>query len=256
MCTLIVGRDVLGPRTVVMAANRDEDPARPSDPPGLLDQARGVVGGRDRKSGGTWLAVRDACAVAMLNRRPAAAVGDAANREPLRSRGLLALDIATAAGNGEDPSHADAMSDAARRAALASLEAHRYAPFSVVFVSATRAWTLGWDGRSPRVDEIGPAWHVITHADLDDPGEPRTRRLLGELRGFAPHGRDAAWAELIARLAQHDEPRVCLHDGRMRTVSFSLLAFTQDGVAYRHGEGRPCERDAVEVAVPRREEHV
>ena len=36
MCTLIIGRDVIRPRTIVLAANRDEDPSRASDPPRVL----------------------------------------------------------------------------------------------------------------------------------------------------------------------------------------------------------------------------
>ena len=59
MCTLILGIDVAGPDTVIAGANRDEDPARPSDPPGVLVASPRVVGGRDRRAGGTWLALRE-----------------------------------------------------------------------------------------------------------------------------------------------------------------------------------------------------
>src|SRR5512147_2375416 len=92
MCTLVLGFEVVGPRTVLVGANRDEDPSRPSDPPGVLWAAPRVIGGRDRRAGGTWLAVRERHAlVAMLNRRPAPA--DAGRAWP-RSRGLLALEVA------------------------------------------------------------------------------------------------------------------------------------------------------------------
>src|SRR5580765_3334545 len=60
MCTVLVGRDVTGPGEILVAANRDEDPARPSDPPGILLDSPRLVGGRDRIAGGTWLAVRPA----------------------------------------------------------------------------------------------------------------------------------------------------------------------------------------------------
>src|SRR6266850_923872 len=96
---------------VVIAANRDEDPARPSDPPGVLNESPRLVGGRDRRAGGTWLAVRERrAAVAMLNRRgvagdapgrPGAGAGVAVGRgaaggDTLRSRGLLTLEVAKA----------------------------------------------------------------------------------------------------------------------------------------------------------------
>ena len=93
MCTLIIGRDVVAPGTLALAANRDEDPRRPSDPPRVLLAAPRVVGGRDRVAGGSWLVVRDGRAVvAILNRGGVPAVSG------VRSRGLLALDVAAAVG--------------------------------------------------------------------------------------------------------------------------------------------------------------
>ena len=59
MCTLILARDVLGPRTILIGANRDERSSRPSAPPGVLRSEPRVVGGMDRQAGGTWLAVRE-----------------------------------------------------------------------------------------------------------------------------------------------------------------------------------------------------
>src|ERR1700758_1794480 len=93
MCTLILARDVLGPRTILLGANRDERAARPSIPPGVLVDAPRVVGGRDQVGGGTWVALREGrAAVALLNRRDPAAQEAPADR---RSRGLLPLDVAS-----------------------------------------------------------------------------------------------------------------------------------------------------------------
>src|SRR5262245_44538547 len=109
MCTLIIGRDVLGPHSVVLAANRDEDPARASDPPMVLNEDPWVVGGRDRVAGGTWLAIRDGeAAVALLNRYEPGVPPPAG---PLRSRGLLTLDVATSKGTSSNqPIHRAAAS--------------------------------------------------------------------------------------------------------------------------------------------------
>jgi uncharacterized protein with NRDE domain len=244
MCTLIVGFDVLGPRTVVIAANRDENPSRPSETPRVLSDRPRIVGGRDVLSGGTWLAVRERrAAVAMLNRResPSAVVTGGG---PPRSRGLLALDVAATPWR-----EGSTLASAARERAVEAAGASRYAPFSMAFVSPEECWVMSHHGAGPdRIDRVAPGWHVLTHADLDDPHEPRTAWLLHELRGFAPESPEDAERRLLALLADPGaagasaHPAVCLHEGRMVTVSFSLLFLGTDRARYLHGEGRPCER--------------
>ncbi|MBI1797631.1 MAG: NRDE family protein [Candidatus Eisenbacteria bacterium] len=239
MCTLILGRDVVAPGTVLLAANRDEDPARPSDPPRVLVERPRVIGGRDRRAGGTWLAVRDDRAVvAVLNRRPDPGT-PASDR---RSRGALVIDVASVpASDGEG--FARAALDRARRA----LDEAAYAPFTLVYAAADTSWMIVHDaGDTAAVRTIDPGWHVVTHADLDDPTEPRTAWLMDELRGFAPASADDAERRLVALLASHGDrargvPPVCLHEGAMVTVSASLAWITGDGLRYRHAEGRPCE---------------
>ncbi|MBI1798791.1 MAG: NRDE family protein [Candidatus Eisenbacteria bacterium] len=220
MCTLILGLGVVAPRTVVLAANRDEDPARPSDPPVILSHRPLIVGGRDRVAGGTWLALRGPGAVvAMLNRRGEAGAA------PRRSRGLLTLDVARA------PEAAAARGLVAR---------DRYAPFTLLCATPDKAWVLTWDGRATRITIATPGWHVLTHAEMDDPTEPRTASLLESLAGFAPRSRAAAEARLCGLLSRHGEPAVCLHEGRMATVSAALVWLAAGETSYRHAEGRPC----------------
>lgn len=245
MCTLVIGRDILEKRTLWIAANRDEDPGRPSIPPAvLLDHPR-VVGGRDRVAGGTWLALReDAAAVAMLNRRVPAAepvhepdgASGAAPTGVLRSRGLLALETAAAA-NSEADFVASAIDFALRSLAGAS-----YAPFSMVIAIRNEVRILSHvPGGAAQIARVGPGWHVITHAELDDRGEPRTARLLADLECWRPADDAAIEQGLIARLSDHALPPVCIHEGRMVTVSSSLVHVSQRSVRYLHCEGRPCE---------------
>ncbi len=69
----------------MVAANRDEFRARPSAPPQALE--KGIVGGKDLRSGGTWFGVNDRdLFVAVTNRRTPA------RGEASTSRGLLALE--------------------------------------------------------------------------------------------------------------------------------------------------------------------
>ena len=225
---------------LLLAANRDEDPARPSDAPHVLHGSPRVAGGRDRRAGGTWLAVRERRAiVAILNRRPGAQADEPSR--PVPSRGLLALDIA-AAGDGHPRSLA-----AAARLLLA---ADAYAPCSLVIAGPEAACVVHHrGGREAVTIEITPGWHVITHEDLDDTREPRTGRLLEELDGFAPHSTDAALERLGLLLASHETdglPPVCLHAGRMVTVSTARVVLGAGEARYLHGEGFACEAKLVD----------
>ena len=260
MCTLILGRDVLAPRSVLVAANRDEDPARASDPPGVLRERPRLIGGRDRRAGGTWLAIRDARAMVAILNRPDPAKGTASGR---RSRGALTLEVAAvdedfpsrfappAGGLSIEPLRdvsGPGLPLAALCRAVAALGEAFYAPFTLVFASPEASWLIapGPDG-IPHPRAVGPGWHVLTHADLDDPGEPRTAWLMGELRDFRPDSVARAEERLGDLLRSHGDraasiPPVCLHEGPMVTVSASMVWLRDGGARYRHVEGRPCER--------------
>ena len=237
MCTLILGLDTVARGSVILAANRDEDPARPSVPPGLLSERPRVLGGRDALKGGTWLAIREKrAAVAMLNRRDDPGTAGPARR----SRGLLALEVA-ASGDGSP--------EAALAFARAAVREAEFAPFSLLFASPGGCWMLANERLGLRPIRIAPGWHAITHADLDDPLEPRTRWLMGRLARFAPRTASEAERGLLDLLRSHGAdaapgpeaaPAVCLHAGRMRTVSSSIVWLAGDGARYVHIEGRPC----------------
>ena len=237
MCTLILGRDVVAPGTVLLGANRDEDPKRPSDPPRVLRAEPRLVGGRDRVAGGSWLAVRERRAVlAMLNRR-----ADVASPAERRSRGQLTLEVAAAPDTGD-------LSQSAVETARNATTRDVYSPFSLLFASPSDCWVLsGNPSGPPRIENIGAGWHVITHADLDDPGEPRTAMLLAGLRDWKPLTLEEAERGLWERLRGHGDgatdsaPAVCIHAGTMRTVSSALVWLSRGQSRYMHVEGRPCE---------------
>ena len=252
MCTLIAGLDVLGPGTLVVGANRDESPDRPTAGPGVLVERPRVVGGRDLLSGGTWLAVREARFVsALMNRRP---VPDAVlDPSSLRSRGLLCLDAAAAGPAIDAPATIDPGTGEARPrrldAALGLLARDSYAHCTLVGLSTEG---VGWaihagHGRAPEATWIAPGWHVITHQDVDDLSEPRTAWLLRRLEGARPRNAEEALALLGSLLRLHGdggEPPVCLHRERFPTVSSSLLALGNAAsigpAKYLHAAGPPC----------------
>jgi hypothetical protein len=94
---------------------------------------------------------------------------------------------------------------------------------------------------------LEPGWHVITHAEMDDPGEPRARALLERLRGEAPCGVEEGLELIRGILRDHGGggdgggPPVCLHRERFPTISSTLLALGPGIVPrYEHAAGSPC----------------
>jgi hypothetical protein len=231
MCTLILGLGILGPGSLLVGANRDESPGRPSTDPIVLRDAPRVVGGRDLVSGGTWLAIRESRFVtALMNRRPMA--GDARDPATFRSRGLLCLDAASGAG----PRLGDAMG---------LLKRDSFAPCTLVGVGADgEAWALAAGPGEPRVQAIARGWHVITHQDLDDPDEPRTKSIREDIEEKRPGSLEEALELMAGCLRGHGgegRPAVCLHRDGFPTVSSSLLALgVRGGPRYRHASGPPC----------------
>jgi hypothetical protein len=235
MCTLILGLGILGPGSLFVGANRDESPKRPAADPGVLVDHPRVLGGRDLVSGGTWLAIREGTFVtALMNRRPAP--GDTRDPALFRSRGLLCLDVAAAR---DSDSHLDA--------ALRLVRRDSFAPCTLVGVGLDgEAWTLEAGAADPRVRAIAPGWHVITHQDVDDATEPRTRWILEDIAEKRPATRDEAFEVMAGYLRWHgseERPAVCLHREVFPTVSSTLLALgagVPGGPAYRHAAGPPC----------------
>jgi hypothetical protein len=208
MCTLLLGRDVTVTGEILIAANRDEDPGRPSELPGVLNDAPRLLGGRDRVAGGTWLAVRpETPSVTMLLNRPPVAGAAAA----ARSRGLLVLDVASAS----DPL-------AAARAAV--LSGH-YGPCTLVFARPTRAGGPRFAGRME-----APGWRTITHAEMDDANEPRTAWLERSWRGSRSTGTEStsSSSRRYSGTTAATAARPVHHAGRMPTVSASLIALSRE----------------------------
>ena len=248
MCTVIVGLQILGPGTLLLGANRDESPDRPTAGPGVLVERPRVVGGRDLVSGGTWLAVREGRFIsALMNRRPIP--GDKRDPATLRSRGLLCLDAAAQGPPLDAPSAIDPGTGEPHPPrldfALRLIGAGAYAHCTLVGVGLDSGWAIrGGHGGSPEVTPITTGWHVITHQELDDPGEPRTKWLLERLEGAKAAGVDEAFAllgSLLRRHGEEGEPPVCIHRERFPTVSSSLLALGALGTPrYLHSPGPPC----------------
>jgi uncharacterized protein with NRDE domain len=97
MCLIVVAVRATSQYTLVVAANRDEQHARPAASAAWWPEPPRMLGGRDLEAGGTWLAVdRRGRFAAVTNIR------DAARPAGLRSRGSLVTDyLARAESAGE-----------------------------------------------------------------------------------------------------------------------------------------------------------
>lgn len=233
MCTVILLRRPGHPWPLLLAANRDERLDRAWDPPAAhWPEARGVVGGRDRTGGGTWMALRGGVVAAVLNRP--GSLGPAPDK---RSRGelpLLALEAATAA-------------EAAAR--IAALDAGLWRPFNMVVADADQAIFLRGLGEGrPQPVLLDPGISMVTAHDPNDLGSPRTRRHLPRFEATTPPDPDAgdwrAWEALLSDSSFGDEGLAsALHVppvGGFGTVSSSLVALGHAGARlWRFSPGPP-----------------
>lgn len=197
MCTVVI--DAAGSSTAHLLAVRDEDPQREWDALGAWWPERypGVIGIRDRRAGGAWLAANpsERRLAVLLNR---ADVLDLPADRAL-SRGSLALE------------------SVAGRSPVAPERMHG---FNLLEVRPEGSRVLSWDGRELRETALTPGTHMIAHDDLDDEDTPRIAAWLPEFRALGPAAGDpdwrASWTGMLAASARLDpeDDRAIIRDNR------------------------------------------
>lgn len=241
MCTVVLDWQPGAPWPILIAANRDERLDRAWDPPGpLWPDRRGVVAGRDRTAGGTWMAVRGGVVAAVLNRP--GSLGPQAGK---RSRGDLPL-LAVA-----HESAADAVQ------ALVTLDAGDYRTFNMAVADRDGAWFLRGLGTSrPEASRILPGTHMVTAHDPDDLSSPRVARHLPRFRAAPRPDPDAGdWTGWHAILSDRSDPVGSAINvpplGGFGTVCSSLLAIPQAGApTWLFAPGPPDTAPFRPVALP------
>lgn len=198
MCTVVIHVPETTSDPVRLLAVRDEDPARPWLPLGESwpDTHPGVVGVRDVRAGGAWLAADPAQGrlAVLLNR------ADVSHRpeSELVSRGGIVLDsVAGTLSDAEPATHG----------------------FNLVEIDGASARVVSWDGVSHSVTPLAPGTHMIAHDDVDDPGTARIARWLPEFRAAeADTGTDwwTPWLEVLGRTGAlgPDDDRSIIRDNR------------------------------------------
>lgn len=241
MCTVVL---LLRPGhqwPLILGANRDEMLDRPWDPPAEHWPDRpGVVAGRDRLGGGTWMGINHHRLIAaVLNRQ-----GSLGPRPGKRSRGelpLIALEHATAE---------------AAAAAIAALEAAAYRRFNMVLADAAGAWFVRGLGQGrPEATPLPPGSHMVTARDPNDPTSPRVARHLGRFRTAPPPEPPDEWSGWAALLADRSGPPESQLNIAPRvgfgTVCSSLAALAADGRAvWRFAPGPPDRAAFTAVQIP------
>lgn len=218
MCTVLLRLDPGGRWPLLVGAIRDEFVERAWDPPSAHwpEVFPHLVGGRDRKAGGTWLAVDPAAraVAALLN---AGRREEPEDGEPRPTRGTLALRILSDAGLPDDAS--------------------RYDRFHLLRATPDGAELWSWDGGDLRHDVLDAGDHIIVNAGLDtaeDPLVPHFAPLLGGVPSDLP-----AWRTLLAGdgLDPGDDRALVVGkeiEGRAYgTTSGSLLAVSSADVRYQ-----------------------
>lgn len=163
MCLIVLALGQHPEYPLILAANRDEFHARPTQDAHWWPDAPNVVGGRDLQAGGTWLAAhRNGRFATVTNFR------DARPTVPEhRSRGELVTGFLT--------------SDLAARDYLKTIDNDAYAGFNLIVGSATEVAYLSNREDGDRVLE--PGTYGLSNALLDGPWDKveRSKRKLSEL---------------------------------------------------------------------------
>ena len=163
MCLLVFALREHPRLPLIVAGNRDEFHTRPPQAAHWWPDERDIVGGRDLRAGGTWLALhRDGRFAAVTNYRDA-------HREKasLRSRGHLITDFLN--GSVSVAEYLKSIDDAA------------YAGFNLLVADHQSAGYLSNRGGGMR--ELAPGIYGLSNATLDDPWTKvtRTKSKLADL---------------------------------------------------------------------------
>jgi uncharacterized protein with NRDE domain len=231
MCLLLLSYRQIPDVPIVLAANREESPARPTVPPELVLEPDGAswFGGRDGIAGGTWLGVNSSgLVVGVTNRRDPPAPPSA------RSRGLLCRDLLTC---GE---FSAAVAEMDRQ-----MERFEFAGFNLLLASRDTAMVVE-HGSEVRRYELPGGLHLLTNAGLNNAGDPRAERARWEFE--AGRELDSSLPSMIAvgmnvcrSAEQKPSPRSESGGPLWGTVSSSVIAIPDHAATaeFYHAAGPP-----------------
>lgn len=182
MCLIVLASGMRPDLPLIVAANRDEFFARPADPLGEWPDRPGVVGGRDREKGGSWMALHRTGRFAAVTN-----VRDPARRHPSpRSRGALVSEFVGGAVS------------AAEAASEVVAEGGAYEGFNLLLSDGQSLWYA--TNRDAAPQPLGAGIHGLSNHRLGTPW-PKVRRArdaLGQALALPVARLEAALFELLA----------------------------------------------------------
>lgn len=151
MCLLIVAHEVRSDLPLLLLANRDEYYERPAAPLDFWQEHPAILGGRDLRAGGTWLAFhRDGRWAALTN-----AGGEPPRAQPGRSRGLLIADYLTGGCTAAEY--------------VARIQADEYAGFNLLVGEPGHLEYVSNHAAAPGQRSLPPGLYGLSNAALDTP---------------------------------------------------------------------------------------
>jgi uncharacterized protein with NRDE domain len=248
MCTVIIANHHHKDFPLVIAANRDKDYNRPSSPVQILDKNPLILGGRDKLSGGTWLAVNEhSLFVAITNQ------GD---RNPkFESRGLIVLEALKKKTIGELLSFVEEINPA------------KYNKFNIIFGNNKEIY-LGHSYllHSMVIKEMPNGVHIVnSNMKFNSNDNPTVYHIHQKLDPL----KTTPWLEyykilkhILASSGTKLKPKKSKDTGKLSglcTVSSSILTFSDEGlIRYKFHDriaSRP-KKKAGEPFVPRYKDYI
>ncbi|MEV7632599.1 NRDE family protein [Microbacterium sp. NPDC089318] len=214
MCTVVIDVAPSPGQGARLLAVRDEDPQRLWDDLGEWwpEAHPGVIGIRDRRAGGAWLAADPAAGrlAVLLNRADVLDLPE----DLVRSRGALALEsVAGRSPEGLLPMHG----------------------FNLLEVTPDGSRVLSWDGVELRETAVPAGVHMIAHDDLDDPRTARIEAWLPRFAAAAPDhdGWAERWVGVLAESAalSPEDDRAIVRDNHVHGYPTMSLLFCTAQVA-------------------------
>lgn len=165
MCLIVLGIDQHPDYPLILAANRDEFHARPTQEAHWWPDKPDVLGGRDLQAGGTWLAVSRSGRFATVTNFRDAKPPDASHR----SRGHLVTKFLESELSPQDY--------------VATIDENAYAGFNLIVGVAGKTAYLS--NREDGTRNLGPGIYGLSNALLDGPWHKveRTKSKLAEAIG-------------------------------------------------------------------------